>query len=565
MAKRKRLRFKLLIILATRVLADDERAEQYTSKVLGMSDEEIYTAFGHPKQPLYSTPSRQSKIDHFVVLFMENRAAAHMFGCMDLPGFDSVINHTLPDGQGGNFRIQCGTADYACESGPSYSTFDPKFGNDDSANPNFYPYSPQNDTNSYLHGAGANATSVRMFSEKQIPIKAAIAHEFGVFNKLYTAVPSASSPNHLFAQSGTSCGMQANALYDDCGGENSSFPQKTIYDSLREHNVSFGFFINSTCGIDGAPKCRGENPITDDSPSAINTPDVGMAGVARYVDTFFSQQRFYEWAAAGDLPAFSWINPPLQACDHPCYDVAKGERMLKDVYEALRASPKWNKTLLFVAYDDAGGFYDPVVPPFEGVPSDESDCNLPFDQRSSACGEPFDFRRLGLRATAMLIGAMVPKAAIFQEPKHGPYNTSQFELTSIAATVKNLFNLTSFLTKRDAWAGNFEELLLDEPRTDAPLHLPDAPDPQDPWEPPPTTSSTRPIGHCSSFHGQPTETDCKRTHAKANLKQRRQIRLFSSLTGLQVPGNYDDFSFHEADSLLTSLWESWVQMSRRHE
>ena len=45
----------------------------------------------------------------------------------------------------------------------------------------------------------------------------------------------------------------------------------------------------------------------------------------------------------------------------------KGERLLKDVYEALRASPKWNKTVLFVAYDDAGGYYDHMVPPFEGA------------------------------------------------------------------------------------------------------------------------------------------------------------------------------------------------------
>ena len=52
--------------------------------------------------------------------------------------------------------------------------------------------------------------------------------------------------------------------------------------------------------------------------------------------------------------------PPTQACDHPCYDLVKGERLLKDVYEALRAGPKWEKTLLLVAYDDAGTFYDHV-------------------------------------------------------------------------------------------------------------------------------------------------------------------------------------------------------------
>ena len=84
----------------------------------------------------------------------------------------------------------------------------------------------------------------------------------------------------------------------------------------------------------------------------------------------------------------------------------------------------------------------------------------------------------------MLIGPMVPKAAIFKEPacsaehadpltgrcpaavrereaekteKTGEEGTKkqlpQFEHSSIPATVKTLFNLTGFLTNRDAWAG----------------------------------------------------------------------------------------------------------------
>jgi phospholipase C len=49
------------------------------------------------------------------------------------------------------------------------------------------------------------------------------------------------------------------------------------------------------------------------------------------------------------------------AGDHPCHDIAKGERFLKDIYEALRAGPKWESTMFFIAYDDGGGFYDHVV------------------------------------------------------------------------------------------------------------------------------------------------------------------------------------------------------------
>eukprot|EP01050_Picozoa_sp_SAG11_P047501 SAG11_NODE_24907_length_366_cov_0.966292_2_plen_53_part_00 len=36
---------------------------------------------------------------------------------------------------------------------------------------------------------------------------------------------------------------------------------------------------------------------------------------------------------------------------HPCYDMAKGDRLLKDIYEALRSGPKWEKTMLVVVYD----------------------------------------------------------------------------------------------------------------------------------------------------------------------------------------------------------------------
>jgi len=57
----------------------------------------------------------------------------------------------------------------------------------------------------------------------------------------------------------------------------------------------------------------------------------------------------------------------------------------------------------------------------------------------------------------------------------GPTPYSQYEHSSIPATVKKLFNLKSnFLTKRDAWAGTFEKYFhfRDTPRDDCPgLHL----------------------------------------------------------------------------------------------
>ena len=43
--------------------------------------------FGEIK-PKRKAPPRQNKIDHLVVLYMENHASDNFFGCMDLPGYD---------------------------------------------------------------------------------------------------------------------------------------------------------------------------------------------------------------------------------------------------------------------------------------------------------------------------------------------------------------------------------------------------------------------------------------------------------------------------------------------
>ena len=55
----------------------------------------------------------------------------------------------------------------------------------------------------------------------------------------------------------------------------------------------------------------------------------------------------------------------------------------------------------------------------------------------------------------------------------GPYPTSEYEHSSIPATVKKIFNLPQFLTKRDAWAATFEGIIVTRktPRTDCPGKL----------------------------------------------------------------------------------------------
>ena len=173
---------------------DGDRMEAVIDKLkaelFALSAEEAANRFGAilPDRP---APPRQDKVDHFVVLYMENHAADHLFGCMDLPGFDGIPSggHQIPHVPGapalGSVNISCGTADYVCTKGPTYDKFTSKFSPLGEVKASFYPYGEQDDKYSYLHGleAGSGATAVRMYAPSQIPVKAALARSFGVFNK----------------------------------------------------------------------------------------------------------------------------------------------------------------------------------------------------------------------------------------------------------------------------------------------------------------------------------------------------------------------------------------------
>ena len=324
-----------------------------------------------------SPPPRQDSIDHFVVLYMENQAFLRTLGCLDLPGLDGIPKGgmQLKNGTAANasvVNVTCGTGQYVCDHGPHFSFLDAFF--DPGANASSYPYPPQHLHNAVAHGASNR--SVQMFSPEQFPVKAALARNFGVFNKLYTAAPTMSWPNHMFAQTGTSCGCtRTGPGYDEGGGPTKTYPQFTIYDTLALDGVDFGLYANISCGTGADPTNPADPANCTNISHGGGVFDTYMAGVSRHNDHFYSQTKFYAQAKNGTLPAFSYFYPTWQACDHPCQDMAKGERVLKDVYEALRASPKWDRTLFLVAYDDIGGYFDHIIPPSENVPAPNAPCN----------------------------------------------------------------------------------------------------------------------------------------------------------------------------------------------
>ena len=206
---------------------------------------------------------------------------------------------------------------------------------------------------------------------------------------------------------------------------------------------------------------------------------------------------------------------------------------------------------------------DHMGKPREGkaVPADDAPCHLKNDRG-------WNFTSTGLRVTSMLVSPWVQKGAVIQEPK-GPTSTSQFELSSIPATIRNLFNLTLSLTQRDTWAGTFDELLLDAPRTDSPMWLPDPPTPAKPWSPPPPErleqDTTNPIdgndtAGASPLHAnEPVPQHCGREDGvcrgstRESVSQRRRMEWISHRGGLAPPA--EELTHAEAHAWLNEQWQ----------
>ena len=84
---------------------------------------------------------------------------------------------------------------------------------------------------------------------------------------------------------------------------------------------------------------------------------------------------------------------------------------MKKVYEAVRASPNWNETLLIITYDEHGGFYDHFPTPLR-IPNP--------DGKNGTDG--FNFTRIGVRIPTVMVSPWINKGTIVHKAK-GPTPT----------------------------------------------------------------------------------------------------------------------------------------------
>jgi phospholipase C len=135
---------------------------------------------------------------------------------------------------------------------------------------------------------------------------------------------------------------------------------------LHAHDVSWGYYV-----FPGTqPDCADDEMTCRALPQDAST--AGIWNPLPYFDTVRDDgqlrnvqpiHNFYAQARTGHLPAVSWVDPAGAVSEHPPARVSVGQDYVTGLINTIMRGPDWPSTAIFLAWDDWGGFYDPVVPP----------------------------------------------------------------------------------------------------------------------------------------------------------------------------------------------------------
>lgn len=351
---------------------------------------------------------------------------------------------------------------------------------------------------------GESATeddTMGFFDQGDLPFYYALAQTFAMGDRYFSSVMGPTFPNRSYLLAATSFGHLSTLeivppLAPPPGGYRPL--TGTILDLLDRAGVSWADFfydVPTTAMFRGLDPTH-LRPVTSFLAIA-GAPTCSLPAVS-FVDPAFGSNLF-------------GTNPFLFENDeHPPTDIRAGQHFVSQVYRALRNSPCWQDSVLFLAYDEHGGFHDHVAPPRarqggrrtpDGVfPGSCADASAPPASAAPGGGAQCGASRLdaaalcaGFTATGPYpfwcpsfdqLGFRVPFVVVspFSRPHHVSHRVADH--TSILAFLEARFLAAGdddgdrpSLTARDRHASTLEDLFDFERAPSATADVPDAPAP----------------------------------------------------------------------------------------
>lgn len=409
-------------------------------------------------------------INHVFVLMLENHSFDHLLGFSGIKGADAVTRKpTQINGPGGMENNTFENKGYPVQQpAPHSMPIDPGHEFTDTLEQltgSTQPYDPgkgypeitssgfaQNYARHLTPGGTDYGEIMECFGPEQLPVLNALAREFVVCDNWFSSLPGPTWPNRFFVHAGSSGGLDHSPTtgeilaWENIGGMN--FQHGTVFDQLREK-------FDSPYRL-----YRGNNFLSDSFPNVAALKGINALDCHSIADFPADIAGEYDWPYTFIEPSYGDVlNNTYRGgtSQHPLDDARGGEKLIKLVYETIRNSAIWEKSLLIVLWDEHGGFYDHVAPPAAVVPGDGV-ASPGINQYG------FDFSRYGVRVPAVIASPLISKNTI----DHRLYDHA-----SVPRTLQELFSLSP-MTNRDREASSlFSLLLLEErPRTDCVTTLP---------------------------------------------------------------------------------------------
>jgi phospholipase C len=378
-----------------------------------------------PADPI--DPGRLRNITHIVVMMMENRSFDHMLGYLKLAGREDIDGISLTMSNRASpisnerahvFEFAEGQTRFPYDPGHDFTATRNQRGDIDlpggihlGQNDGFILDFARRLRDSY------HADPLEIMREKNhimgfhgarnVPTFDALAREFAICNRWFSAHPGHTWPNRFISLTGLLApGPDGQPQIDnpDPAYDFDPLEVPTIFDHLDAAGVDWRYYEHDVSFL------RLFSRHTWDTQRILPVDD--------------PERGFFAAARAGKLSPVTYIEPNITDLpsgddndDHPPSDIHNGQQLIGRVYNALRDSPHWPSTLFIVTYDEAGGFFDHVFPADgEAAPL----CNDPQ-------GRPVT--HYGLRVPALVISPWVERAAV----------TQTFDHTTILKTIIQCF------------------------------------------------------------------------------------------------------------------------------
>jgi len=418
------------------------------------------------------------RIEHIFVLMLENRSFDHMLGFSRIDGTDAVTGKPtttiranpavdknldpntgmeVPVSQPADYTLQNLDKDPGHEFPDTLTVLCGKGAVYDPVPGGYPPISNSGFIQNYIDSGSTTPDRImHCYAPHQLPVINALATEFAICDQWFSSLPGPTWPNRFFLLAATSGGLDGSPSSWDVATssivDGYTFDNGNIFDLLDNNCINWSIYEGDDFPVSFAlngmnlNELQGRFKDLNDFNTDVNDP--GFSDTFTFIEPRYGSHVF-DITGPGDFTCGNSM--------HPLDDVTMGEKLIKQVYESIRNSPIWEKSMLLVTFDEHGGFYDHVAPPKAVPPGDNvNDDYVQFH---------FKFDQLGVRVPAIVISPFIKKGII---------DHTTFDHTSMLATTEKLLGISN-LTMRDKQANDYLHLFsLPTARTDAPVTLPDA-------------------------------------------------------------------------------------------